>query len=203
MKRSLVSLFLCLLMSLSVHAKLIEVTQHIPTIVLDLRYATDNNFTSKVIYTRARCYLEEQAVHALKKVQEELAQQGLGLKVWDAYRPLSAQHKLWEIVPDERYVSNPAKGGRHTRGTALDVTLVRLSDRQELEMPSDFDDFSEKAWRDYKLVSEQARANSELLESVMTKHGFKGYSKEWWHYDYKTWKEFEPHDVDFEELDAQ
>lgn len=105
---------------------LVNVHEIIPTICCDIRYATKNNFTKQVIYNSDACYLKKEVALALKKVQWELAAQGLGLKIWDAYRPVSAQRKLWEVVPDERYVGNPEKGGRHTRGTAVDVTLIRL-----------------------------------------------------------------------------
>jgi D-alanyl-D-alanine dipeptidase len=119
---------------------------------------------------------------------------GLGLKVWDGFRPMAAQWKFWELVPDERYVSDPRKGGRHTRGTAVDLTLI-TKEGQELLMPSEFDDFSEKAHRDYKEAPLEAIWNRELLREVMESHGFEGLPSEWWHFDLKGWKDYPPLDL--------
>lgn len=177
---------------------LVNVKDVIPTILLDIRYATTNNFTNQVIYKSAQCYLRPDVAQALLNVQNELQPMGYGLKIWDAYRPLSAQWKLWNIVPDERYVSDPRKGGRHTRATAVDVTLISLEDGSELEMPTEFDDFTEKAWRTYEGsdVSDQARTNMKFLESVMEKQGFKGLETEWWHFDYQNWQEYDVLDIE-------
>lgn len=122
-------------------------------------------------------------------VQEELESIGLGLKIWDGFRPMAVQWKFWELVPDERYVSDPRKGGRHTRGTAVDVTLI-TKEGQELIMPSSFDDFSEKAHRNYQGASVEAIQNRELLEKVMEKHGFVGIPSEWWHFDFVGWEDY-------------
>lgn len=124
---------------------------------------------------------------------------GLGLKIWDGFRPMPAQWKFWELVPDERYVSDPRKGGRHTRGTAVDLTLI-TGDGQELPMPSPFDDFSEKAHRNYMGATSEEIANRELLQKVMEKHGFIGYASEWWHFDLEGWEEYLPIDVSDREI---
>ena len=119
-------------------------------------------------------------------VQAQLAQQGYSLKIWDAYRPVSAQFKLWNICPNPVYVSDPNKGfSKHSRGNTIDVTLVK-ADGSEIEMPSGFDDFTALADRDYSDVSKTARVNVRLLEDTMTAGGFKGYSGEWWHYSDST-----------------
>ena len=125
----------------------------------------------------------------LSKAQEEFKKHNVGLKVWDAYRPMSVQVAMWQIMPDERYVSDPAKGGRHTRGTAVDVTLVDLKTGKELAMPTKFDEFSEKAHRNYAYLDSKVKANVELLESIMHKHGFIGLPTEWWHFDYHNWQD--------------
>lgn len=166
---------------------LVDIKNEIPGILIDLKYASTDNFTGKVIYDFNECKLVPQAVQCLKQVQSELHQMGLGLKVWDAYRPMSAQWKLWNLVQDERYVSDPRKGGRHTRGTAVDVTLVRGD--VELAMPTGFDDFSEKAWKNYAGEKEAVR-NRELLITIMEKNGFAGIDSEWWHFDLINWKQF-------------
>lgn len=171
------------------HPELIDVQTFIPGIQVDLKYATTDNFTDQVVYQFSCCLLHQDAALKLRDVQTELEMMGLGLKIWDGFRPMSAQWKFWEIIPDERYVSDPRKGGRHTRGTAVDVTLV-TKEGDELEMPSAFDDFSEKAHRNYMEVSQEAIQNRELLETVMLKHGFVGMPTEWWHFDLIDWKNY-------------
>lgn len=158
---------------------------------MDLKYATVDNFTGQVVYDFQNCFVCHEVALKLRDVQLELETMGLGLKIWDGFRPMGAQWKFWELLPDERYVSNPLKGGRHTRGTAVDVTLV-TSDFKELLMPSAFDDFSEKAHRDYKGASEEALENSLLLQKIMEKHGFIGMPTEWWHFDLIGWEDFAP-----------
>lgn len=166
----------------------------------EIRYATAYNFTGTKLYAFPAAFVHEDLRPALEAVQAELAAGGLGLKIYDGYRPLSIQQKMWDLVRDERYVSNPAKNkGRHTRGTAVDVTLVDKFGK-ELPMPSDFDDFSEKAAVDYAGGTEEQRRNRERLQGVMTRHGFESYPHEWWHFDWKGWRDYEPLDVPFGEL---
>lgn len=161
----------------------------------DLRYATPDNFTKTTLYPVAKAYLHRTAADALVKVQRELATHGLGLKIFDAYRPLSVQQKMWDLIRDDRYVSNPAlNAGRHTRGSTIDVTLVDR-DGKELPMPTPFDDFSERAHRDAKGIPTDAARNSKLLETTMLKHGFLPYPFEWWHFDFRDWKMRPPLDV--------
>lgn len=162
--------------------ELVLVKDYIPDIYIDLKYATADNFTGTVIYESKDAYLRYGTVKKLAEVQNELRQQGYSLKIWDAYRPTSAQFKLWEVCPDPTYVSNPNNGfSKHSRGNTVDVCLVK-SDGSEVEMPSAFDEFSTLADRDYGDVSAEAAYNAELLEKLMTAHGFVGYSGEWWHY---------------------
>ena len=161
---------------------LVPVTDYIPTITADLRYATEANFTGQVIYDFTRPYLRWGTVKKLMAVQRELNALGYGLLIWDGYRPPAAQFKLWEIVPDGNFVANPYTGfSSHSRGNTVDVTLVKLSG-EAVEMPSDFDEFAAIADRDYSDVSDTAAANARLLEATMEAHGFKGYWNEWWHY---------------------
>ena len=166
----------------------------------DLRYATPDNFTKTTLYPVAKGYLHRTAADALVKVQRELAAQGLGLKIFDAYRPLSVQQKMWDLIRDDRYVSNPAlNAGRHTRGTAIDLTLIDR-DGKELPMPTPYDDFSERAHREAKGIPADAARNSKLLEAAMLKHGFLPYPFEWWHFDFRDWKTRPPLDVPLELL---
>ncbi len=162
--------------------ELVLIKNHIPNIALDIRYATENNFTKQVIYTSSDAYLRYGTVKKLAAVQNELNSLGYSLLIWDAYRPTEAQWKLWAVCPDPSYVSDPSKGySGHSRGDTIDVTLISL-DGEEIEMPSGFDEFGNAADRDYSDVSTTAAENAKLLERVMEKHGFSGYRKEWWHF---------------------
>jgi len=147
------------------------------------------------LYPVAEAYLHRDAAAALAEVQHELTAKGLGLKVYDAYRPLSVQQQMWDLIHDERYVSNPAvNAGRHTRGTAVDLTLVDRHGR-ELPMPTPFDDFTERAHRNAKGIPAEPARNAKLLEDAMVRHGFIPYPFEWWHFDYRNWKRHSPLDI--------
>ena len=175
---------------------LVELKHTVPTLALDIRYATTNNFTGQQLYPQARCFLRREPAKKLRRVQAELAQAGLGLKIFDGYRPLSVQHKMWEVFPKPGYVADPKKGSRHNRGAAVDVTLVRLDDGSELLMPTPYDDFSARAHRDFMQLPEEVIRNRQLLEQVMTRHGFVGLPTEWWHFDYGDWQKYPLLDVD-------
>jgi D-alanyl-D-alanine dipeptidase len=162
--------------------EMVDLEEYIPGIIVDLKYATNDNVFGQPVYSIDKAYLRQESAEKLKKVQEELRVQGLGLKVWDAYRPPSAQFRLWEIMPDRRFVVNPYEGfSYHSRGVAVDLTLVDEKG-QELLMPSGFDDFSSRADRDYSDVNKQQQANALLLEEIMLKHGFISIYYEWWHF---------------------
>lgn len=163
-------------------ADLVPVTDYIPGIPVDLKYAGEDNFTGQAIYDFTEAYLRYGTVQKLASAQEALAAEGYSLLIWDAFRPVEAQFRLWEICPDPVYVANPEKGfSSHSRGNTVDVTLV-LADGSPVEMPTGFDDFSPLADRDYSDVPEDAAANAKFLEGVMAGCGFKPYSGEWWHF---------------------
>ncbi len=155
----------------------------IPDIIVELKYATEDNFTGKVIYDFSEASLRFGTLGKLKKAHEKAKEYGYNIVVWDAFRPKSAQFKLWEVCPDDDYVADPYKGSsRHNRGCAVDVSLTD-KDGNLLLMPSLYDDFSPLADRDYSDVPEEAAKNSMLLEEIMTSAGFKAYFGEWWHYN--------------------
>ena len=181
------------------HYGLVDVHRRNPRIVLEMRYAARDNFTHQALYDRAECWLNGVAAARLDAAEQELEPQGLRLKVWDCYRPLSVQKKFWALVPDERYVADPAKGSRHNRGAAVDLTLVR-TDGTELAMPTPHDDFSVRAHRDFMDLSPAVLANRALLEKVMVHHGFVPFPTEWWHFDSEGWQAFPVLDVDFSSL---
>lgn len=174
----------------------VVVKDYIPDIYVDLKYATEDNFTGHIIYDFTNAYLRYGTVAKLAAVQADLKELGMGLKIWDGFRPVSAQYALWEVCPDNRYVANPKKGfSSHSRGNTVDVTLVD-SEGNDLSMPSDFDDFSAKADRDYSDCTPEAANNAQILEILMEKHGFTGYKAEWWHFSdtvkYPVEEHFEP-----------
>ena len=160
----------------------VRIMDYIPDIVIDLKYATVDNFTGTVIYDFKDAYLRYGTVKKLAVAQEKFKAMGYYIKIWDAYRPFAAQEKLWQVCPNPRYVANPANGMKaHNLGGTIDMTLVTF-DGNEVEMPTAFDDFSLRADRDYSDVSETAAENARMMESVMTECGFRGYAGEWWDY---------------------
>lgn len=171
------------------------VKKYIPDIYVELRYATENNFTGVKIYDFTEAYLRYGTVKKLAQVQKELKQHGYSLKIWDAYRPFEAQQKLWEVYPDPNYVANPANGmKKHNLGGTVDITMV-AADGTVISMPTEFDDFSLKADRDYSdIEDEEAVKNVMILQNAMENNGFTGYQGEWW--DYSDTVEYEA--VDFE-----
>lgn len=174
--------------------RLVDAAAQVPGLRLDLRYATPNNFTGRALYPAARCLLRPAVAAQLARAQAAAAREGLGLKVFDCYRPLAIQRHLWALVPDERYVADPSKGSRHNRGAAVDLTLVDASGA-ELSMPTGFDDFSARAHRDYADLPADAVANRARLERLMTAAGFTGLPTEWWHFDADGWERYEVLDL--------
>jgi D-alanyl-D-alanine dipeptidase len=183
--------------------ELVELIKLDSQIRLDMRYATANNFTGRILYSQARAFMANAAAQALLRAHKRAQADGYGFAIFDAYRPWRVTKKLWDATPNgpkKNYVANPKRGSRHNRGCAIDMTLYDLKTRQIIEMPSEFDDFSEKAHRDYATATPIAAANSRRLESYMTAEGFFGMSNEWWHFDFTGWEKFPVQDVPFEQL---
>ncbi len=171
-----------------------------PAPLQEVRYATHYNFTGEQLYPRARIWLHKNTARALARAQKDLARRGLGLKIYDGYRPLSVQQRMWDLIRDERYVSNPAKTrGRHTRGTAVDVILVDKKGK-ELDLPTDFDDFTDRAHADYPGATPEQTRNRSLLAETMVRAGFVPYPFEWWHFDLRDWEHYPVLDVSPEKL---
>lgn len=169
---------------------LIDIHEINKNIVIDLKYATKDNFTKQILYNFKKCYLRKKVAIALSNVQIDLEKIGLGLKIWDGFRPLEIQQKLWDLIQDERYVFPPSKGGKHTRGTSVDVTLVDKN-KKELNMPTKFDEFVKEAASDYVDLSPELIYNRDLLSTAMQKHEFNPIPNEWWHFDFVNWNEYE------------
>jgi D-alanyl-D-alanine dipeptidase len=169
---------------------LVDVGRACPGVRIELRYMTSRNGIGRAVYPKgSRCLLRRGTAERLARVQKRLARTGFGLKVWDAYRPASAQRALWEAKPDRRFVAPPARGSKHTRGAAVDLTLVG-KDGRELPMTSDFDCFAANARSNYEGGSTARRRNRDLLKHAMVAEGFVANKSEWWHFHDPDWKSY-------------
>ncbi len=169
----------------------VNVQQFEPSLYLDMAYATPHNFLKEAVYPHAVCLLHRPIAEALQRAQHNVLQQGYSLKLWDCYRPLSVQKKMWALVPDARYVADPKDGSRHNRGAAVDITLVTAQGKS-LEMPTNFDDFSVQASpTSYARWSAPARKHFDILKQAMLAAGFDPLPSEWWHYDERGWRHYE------------
>lgn len=182
--------------------KMTELKSLIPGIVYDLRYATVHNFMKRLMYPAGtrHTYLRLPAALALLQVQETLKSRGLGLKIFDAYRPYAVTVKFWELVKDERYVANPSRGSGHNRGVSVDLTIISLQTGRELDMGTGFDNFTDTAHHSFTRLPDTVLQNRTLLKSLMEKNGFRALDTEWWHYSWPESNRFEILDFDFKKL---
>jgi len=181
---------------------LVELVKLDPTLKLDIRYATSNNFLGTPVYTQARAFLQRPAAEALVRANRELKSFGYGLIIHDGYRPWYVTKIFWDATPDDKkiFVADPATGSRHNRGCAVDLSLYDLKTGKEVEMPSGYDEMTERAYADYTGGTPEERARRALLRQVMEKQGFKVIPEEWWHFDYKDWKQYPILNVRFEDI---
>ncbi len=180
--------------------QMVALDRYVSNIKTDFVYATANNFTHQVLYIKPNAYLRLAAAKALQSVAINLKTKGLGLLIYDAYRPYSVTKTMWQIVPDDRYAANPAKGSGHNRGIAVDLTLYDLQTGLPLQMPTPFDDFTEKAHHDYMQLDSVILANRQLLKTAMEQQGYKALDTEWWHYYLPNAAYFELLDIDFKQM---
>ncbi len=180
---------------------MVDLEKQIPGIKLDIRYADTNNFTHTKIYTSARAFLRKAAADSLLKIQQILAKDGIGIKVYDAYRPYSATVYFYEVYHDTTFVAAPWTGSIHNRGCAIDLALINLATGEDLAMPTPFDDFTEKASLNYNDLDSTVLANRSKLVNIMTSHGFTSYKSEWWHFNFKERDKFKLLDITFEQLE--
>ena len=155
-----------------------------PDFVYELKYATPDNFLKQAVYDCGECYLRKSTAEALVKANEAFIQLGYRIKLFDCYRPLSVQKKMWKILPGTHYVANPAKGSKHNRGAAVDLTLVDAQGK-ELNMGTPFDFFGKEAHHTYTEHSKEVLENRKLLKETLDKYNFKSIYSEWWHYEYR------------------
>jgi len=179
---------------------LVDIEKYIPGIKLDIKYANKDNFMQKVLYPEAKAYARLPVAKALVKIQNELKKKGLELKIFDIYRPYSITLLMWDEIKDDRYVADPKKGSRHNRGCAVDLTIIESATGNELEMPTPFDDFTNKAHHSYKNLTKKVLNNRSLLRNIMEKHGFQIITSEWWHYDLKGYSKYHLMDISFNQL---
>jgi len=181
---------------------LVELVKLDPTIKLDIRYATTNDFLGTPVYTQARAFLQRPAAEALLRAHHELKQHGYGLIIHDGYRPWYVTKIFWDATPDKQkiFVADPSKGSVHNRGCAVDLSLYDLKTGQEVQMPSGYDEMTERAFADYSGGTDAERALRTQLRQAMEAQGFTVNPKEWWHFDYKDWKLYPIGNTKFEDL---
>jgi len=181
---------------------LVELIKLDPTIKLDIRYATKNNFFGKSVYKQARAFLQRPAAEALVRVNQSLRKQGYGLVIFDGYRPWAVTKAFWDATPADSkiFVADPAKGSRHNRGSAVDLSLFDLSTGALVKMPGEYDEMTERSHINYECAPPEAIRFRELLRRAMEAEGFAVYEPEWWHYDYQDWKEYPILNVRFSEI---
>lgn len=180
---------------------LVDLEKYIPKIALDIRYAKTDNFTLTKIYTAPKAYVRKPVAEALLEIQNKLNNEGLGLKIFDAYRPYAATLYFYKVHPDTNFVAAPWKGSVHNRGCAVDLTLIDIVTGEELQMPTAFDEFTEKAAITYMDLEPNILANREKLISAMKSAGFDTYEYEWWHFNFKNREKYKIMDISFEDLE--
>jgi zinc D-Ala-D-Ala dipeptidase len=181
---------------------LVELTTLDPGIRLDIRYATPNNLAGRPVYSEARAFLQRPAADALFRAHRALKPQGYGLLVFDGYRPWRVTKLFWDVTPPDKheFVADPAKGSKHNRGCAVDLSMYDLKTGREVEMPSVYDEMSPRAYPDYAGGSDDARKRRDILRAAMEHEGFIVEPNEWWHFNYKDWQSYPILDIPFSEI---
>ena len=185
--------------------ELVELVKLDRTIRLDIRYATSNNFLGRPVYKQARAFMQRPAAEALARANQALRKQGYGLIIHDGYRPWSVTKAFWDATPADKkvFVADPAQGSRHNRGCAVDLSLFELKTGKVVVMPSGYDEMTERSHINYAGGTEEQRRLRDLLRAAMEAEGFIVYEPEWWHYDYKDWKEYPILNIGFSEIRKQ
>jgi zinc D-Ala-D-Ala dipeptidase len=182
--------------------ELVELIKLDRTLRLDIRYATKNNFTGRAVYTEARAFLQRPAAEALVRVNRALRKEGFGIVVFDGYRPWHVTKLFWDLTPADKkqFVADPARGSRHNRGCAVDLTLRDLRTGRQVSMPGEYDEMSERSHVNYAGGTAEQRRLRDLLRAAMEAEGFAVYEPEWWHFDYKEWRQYPILDLSFLQL---
>lgn len=182
--------------------ELVELTALDPTIRLDVKYATSENFLGRPVYKEARAFLQRPAAEALARAHRKLAEKGYGLMVFDGYRPWAVTKAFWDATPEDKklFVANPARGSRHNRGCSVDLTLYHLDSGKAADMGAGYDEMTPRSYVTWEGGTKEQLDRRELLRGTMEREGFFVYPWEWWHFDYKDWRDFPLLDVPFEKL---
>lgn len=182
---------------------LVDLARFDPRLILDIRYATVNNFTGEQMYAEALAFLQRPAAEALKRAHDRLLAQGYGMIIYDAYRPWGVTKRFWDVTPQDKkeFVADPARGSRHNRGCAVDVSLYDLKTSQPVAMPTDYDEFTERAYPNYAGGTEETRKHREILRAAMEAEGYKIYPSEWWHFDFPGFEKYRIMNLPFTEID--
>lgn len=179
---------------------LVNLKKFIPDIVLDIKYASNQNVFYEKLYPRPRAMVRLPVARALAAVQAELRKSGWGIKIFDAYRPYQVTCRMWERMPDSIYMGKPWRGSRHNRGIALDLTLIEWRTRKELPMPTPYDALIYPSHPDFQQLSAEVIRNRDTLINIMKKYGFTVARNEWWHFDYLAGSHFEILDIPHRDL---
>lgn len=180
--------------------ELVDIKKAIPSVVLDIRYATKNNFMKQVMYKQARAFARKPVVEKLKLIQAELKKKGYGLKIYDGYRPYAVTVSFYEKASDKNFVANPAKGSKHNRGCAVDLSIIDLKTGKDVPMPTSYDSFEAAAAPHYSNLPAYIIKNRDFLINTMQANGFKVIHNEWWHFDFIGWQDYDLMDIPFEKL---
>ena len=183
-------------------ADLVELITLDKSLKLDIRYARTDNFVGKIVYSEARAFMQRPAAEAILRVHRKLKKRNLGLVIFDGYRPWSVTKLFWEVTPEDKrkFVADPKTGSRHNRGCAVDLSMFDLKTGKLVEMPTDYDDFTDKASPSYDGASREKKKNRDLLRRMMEAEGFTVNKNEWWHFDYKDWENYAIYDIAFSEV---
>ncbi len=186
-------------------ADLVELNELDKTIKLDIRYARADNFVGRAVYTEARAFMQRPAAEAVVRVHKKLKKKGFGLVIFDGYRPWAVTKIFWDVTPEDKrkFVANPKTGSRHNRGCAVDLSLFDLKTGKLVEMPTDFDDFTDNASPIYDGATKTQKKNRDLLRKMMEAEGFTVNRNEWWHFDYKDWENYAIYNIAFSEIKAE
>lgn len=180
--------------------ELVDIKAAIPSVVLDIKYATTDNFMKEVMYKQARAFARKPVVDQLIKIQAELKKKGYGLKIFDGYRPYAVTISFYEKASDKDFVANPKNGSKHNRGCAIDLTIIDLKTGEDVPMPTPYDSFEAAAAANYSDLPAKIIKNRDFLIRTMETHGFKVLHNEWWHFDFVGWKNYDLMDIPFEQL---
>lgn len=183
--------------------ELVELMALDSTLKLDIRYATSNNLVGRPVYSEARAFLQRPAAEGLLRAHRALKKQGYGLLIFDGYRPWSVTKIFWDVTPPDKrqFVANPAEGSRHNRGCAIDLSLYDLKTGREIAMPSAYDEMTERSSPDYPGGTAEQRAARDVLRGAMEQEGFTVYPNEWWHFDYKDWRDYSIQNTPFHQIE--